>query len=593
MQHFELLEEMDHSRFDDEDFSSLPEVEDESVKVDDPKTMTLTKVGSGDGKIRRIREPQRSEDTWLEGYEGEFEEAQAELLKFYRKRIMSFEEEREDLNRRLNEMEISTRELHKVEWDLRIRREEVAELQRALSDSHVYLHDERQLVLKMQAEMDRLKVQQLEDRQRIQQLLALSSGGRKAGSKSEVTYFENCAVSSSNTNNEASNSLKYSNGSSTTRSIASKSKLLNSMPTSRDYVLAATREGKGAEKGKGRGKLSREPKPRGKGFNRPNEELDALRAHVASLQKQLKDERAEYAETVAALKEDRRVLMEEERVRVKQEQDASAEQQKRREEADMKVIAITKDYLTLRHNAQVQQRMAREEISQVRSVNKRLVTEICAVRADAQAENAEIRRNATVEADQYSAFFRAQAEARERDLLSLKDKYATMVQKTGEKEKRLKGTIKHLKRQYQKLQRRRSMDLEGHRVDLFNLRKQLADLEKVWFSKTAHAPKLVKKRRKIASNRIMRPDDVERGLYHSLERAWLRTNGLLKKKHRKRNKKEMIEKSQIESIDEESVNSVEEFEKSRGDVEPEWESFRHNTTNATATENVNNSNVNR
>ena len=66
--------------------------------------------------------------------------------------------------------------------------------------------------------------------------------------------------------------------------------------------------------------------------------MDAVRIHVGSLEKQLKDERAEYAETVAALKEDRRVLMEEERVRVKQEQDASAEQQKRREEADMKVI---------------------------------------------------------------------------------------------------------------------------------------------------------------------------------------------------------------------------------------------------------------
>lgn len=77
---------------------------------------------------------------------------------------------------------------------------QIAELQKALSDANVYLYDEREQVrhnsvfhthtmqpiqprthtltacqvLKLQAENDQLKIQELEDRRRIQHLLALT-----------------------------------------------------------------------------------------------------------------------------------------------------------------------------------------------------------------------------------------------------------------------------------------------------------------------------------------------------------------------------------------------------------------------------------
>ncbi len=151
-----------------------------------------TAAGGSSGSPRRIRDRCASALIMTDNRK----EAEAQLLAFYRERVKAFESEREDVNKRLAEMEISTKEMHRVEWDLRIRREEVGELQRALSDSHLYLHEERQLVLKMQAETDRLKVHQLEDRQRIQQLLAMtgssSARGRRGGgggSVSQSTFF--------------------------------------------------------------------------------------------------------------------------------------------------------------------------------------------------------------------------------------------------------------------------------------------------------------------------------------------------------------------------------------------------------------------
>lgn len=53
-----------------------------------------------------------------------------------------------------------------MQWELRQREEEIAELQKALSDMQVYLFQEREQVLRLYAENDRLKIRELEDRKR-------------------------------------------------------------------------------------------------------------------------------------------------------------------------------------------------------------------------------------------------------------------------------------------------------------------------------------------------------------------------------------------------------------------------------------------
>ena len=108
----------------------------------------------------------------------------AELLSYYRKRIGEFETDRQDFLRKLSDVEVSHDELHRVQWDNRVRQEEISELQRALSDANILLFDEREQVLKLQAENDRLKVNEQEDRRRIQHLLSLTQPVTQ-----EVTFF--------------------------------------------------------------------------------------------------------------------------------------------------------------------------------------------------------------------------------------------------------------------------------------------------------------------------------------------------------------------------------------------------------------------
>ncbi|XP_025023248.1 coiled-coil domain-containing protein 77 isoform X3 [Python bivittatus] len=107
-----------------------------------------------------------------------------ELLEYYRKKIAEFDEEHEALVKRLETYKASYDDQHKLQWEMRQREEEIAELQKALSDMQVYLFQEREHVLRLYAENDRLKIRELEDRKKIQHLLALL--GTDSG---EITYF--------------------------------------------------------------------------------------------------------------------------------------------------------------------------------------------------------------------------------------------------------------------------------------------------------------------------------------------------------------------------------------------------------------------
>uniref|UniRef100_A0ABK0L4T0 Coiled-coil domain containing 77 n=1 Tax=Rattus norvegicus TaxID=10116 RepID=A0ABK0L4T0_RAT len=107
-----------------------------------------------------------------------------ELLEYYQKKMANFEAENEDVLKKLELYRETCEEQHNLEWSLQQREGEIAELQRALSDMQVCLFQEREHVLRLYSENDRLRIRELEDKKKIQNLLALV--GTDTG---EVTYF--------------------------------------------------------------------------------------------------------------------------------------------------------------------------------------------------------------------------------------------------------------------------------------------------------------------------------------------------------------------------------------------------------------------
>lgn len=81
-----------------------------------------------------------------------------ELLEYYRKKVGEYDSEREELFKKLDSLKQTMDDQHKLQWELRQKDDEIAELQKALSDMQVFLFQEREQVLKLYAENDRLKV---------------------------------------------------------------------------------------------------------------------------------------------------------------------------------------------------------------------------------------------------------------------------------------------------------------------------------------------------------------------------------------------------------------------------------------------------
>ncbi|XP_036370018.1 uncharacterized protein LOC115225349 isoform X3 [Octopus sinensis] len=107
-----------------------------------------------------------------------------ELLEFYRKKIAEYNEEHTGIVTHIDAYKETYEEMGKLQWEIRQREGEIVELQQALSDMQLFLYQEKDHVLRLYAENDRLKLRELEDKQKIQHLLSL--GGYPEG---EVTYF--------------------------------------------------------------------------------------------------------------------------------------------------------------------------------------------------------------------------------------------------------------------------------------------------------------------------------------------------------------------------------------------------------------------
>ncbi|KAI8915140.1 hypothetical protein BC831DRAFT_516843, partial [Entophlyctis helioformis] len=107
-----------------------------------------------------------------------------ELLVYYRQRIETAEEEYQHAMEHIEQLRMSHEETHKLSWELHKRSQEVVEMQQALSDFQTALFEERKHTLRIVAENDQLKVQELKDRKKIRFLLSLSGAPEE-----EVTYF--------------------------------------------------------------------------------------------------------------------------------------------------------------------------------------------------------------------------------------------------------------------------------------------------------------------------------------------------------------------------------------------------------------------
>uniref|UniRef100_A0A8C8SAN4 Coiled-coil domain containing 77 n=1 Tax=Pelusios castaneus TaxID=367368 RepID=A0A8C8SAN4_9SAUR len=351
-----------------------------------------------------------------------------ELLEYYRKKIAEFDEEHEELLKRLERYKAIYDEQHKLQWEMRQREEEIAELQKALSDMQVYLFQEREHVLRLYAENDRLKIREVEDRKKIQHLLALV--GTDTG---EITYFH------------------------------------KEPPHKVNHLL---------------GKLILC--------------LSCVPIQVEALQAQMEEQTRLSKEQLDALLEDRRIHMEEVQVQHQRDQDRIKTLTDKLHQTQTLLYESTRDFLQLKFDARANEKswiaekdrllrkldVRRDHIIITREPEREKKERDVKKISQAESEIWKSLQEQLTQAHRLADMYQQQCVALEGELARIREEGDVGRELFKERSEKMGKRLQLMTQRYEALEKRRSMEVEGFKNDIKQLRQRLKDIEKQLFKVT-------------------------------------------------------------------------------------------------------------
>ncbi|XP_036962270.1 coiled-coil domain-containing protein 77 [Acanthopagrus latus] len=400
-----------------------------------------------------------------------------ELLEYYRKKIAQFDGEHEELLQMLEKYKGITDDQHKLQWEVRQREGEIAELQNALSDMQVYLFQEREQSLRLYAENDRLKIRELEDRKKIQHLLALV--GPDAG---EITYFHRepphkVTVSQRNVESTLDDNL-------------------NLRPTK--LKPAATRKESGRRTKSVDG-------VNGESLEQYKSDNQTLLLQVEALQAQMEEQTRLAKEQVESLLEDRRIKTEEAQAQQRRDQERITALNDKLQRTQNLLYGSTKDFLQLKFETRAHEKswMAEKDrlLRDLDSCHNRLRkagpagTEpgrtwqpssstallLSKPQPEFQQTNKEelkALQEDLKQAHRLAEMYREQCITLETELSQIREEGDVGREIFKERSDKMAKRLQLMTQRYEALEKRRAMEVEGFKTDLKQLRQKFKDVEK-------------------------------------------------------------------------------------------------------------------
>ncbi|NXU43718.1 CCD77 protein, partial [Drymodes brunneopygia] len=367
-----------------------------------------------------------------------------DLLDYYRKKIADFDEEHEELMKRLEKYKQTYDEQHQLQWEVRHLEEEIAELQKALSDMQVFLFQEKEQVLRLYSENDRLKLRELEDRKKIQQLLDIL--GTDDG---EVIYF-------------------------------------HKEPPHRAI---------GTEKWTSKPAAKAEKPGSPKKYQKDDE---TLLLQVKALQAQIEEQTRLAKDQVDALLEDRRIQMEEAEVRHQRDQDTIKAITEKLHKTQNLLYESTRDFLQLKFDARANEKawMAERDsllrrlgqdldhlVFRTESRKKKpreLKKVLPAKDGSSKLHSREIKllQDKLMQEKHLSDMYREQCVSLEGEVARVREERDAGKELFKEHSEKMGKRLKLVTQRCEALEKRRSLEVEGFKNDVKQLQQKLRDIEK-------------------------------------------------------------------------------------------------------------------
>uniref|UniRef100_A0A096M3C5 Coiled-coil domain containing 77 n=1 Tax=Poecilia formosa TaxID=48698 RepID=A0A096M3C5_POEFO len=384
-----------------------------------------------------------------------------ELLQFYRQKIAQYDGEHEELLQMLEKFKSIAEDQHKLQYDIQEREREVTQLQNALSDMQVYLFQEREQSLRLYAENDRLKIRELEDRKKIQHLLALV--GPDAG---EITYFHQEPPHKT--------------------TLMTTSRLL--------FQVAITQR---QPESMFDDNLSLRPtklRPAAATKEKYKNDNQTLLLQVEALQAQMEEQTRLVREQVEALLEDRRIITEESQAQRQRDHQRITALSEKLQQTQNLLHESTRDFLKQKFDARANEKSWIVEkdrlLRELDSCHHRLPSSSRSVLflpqpqpelSDQHKEEKKVIKalqDDLKQAHKLAEMFREQCITLETELSQIREEGDVGREIFKERSDKMAKRLQLMTQRYEALEKRRVMEVEGFKADLKLLRQKLKDVEK-------------------------------------------------------------------------------------------------------------------
>ncbi|NXF82779.1 CCD77 protein, partial [Sclerurus mexicanus] len=390
-----------------------------------------------------------------------------ELLEYYRKKIADFDDEQEDLVKRLERYKETYDDQHKLQWEVHELEKEISKLQKALSDMQVYLFQEREHVLRLHSENDRLKIRELEDRKKIQHLLGLM------GTDDEVTYFHKEPPHKASSN--FSVTVPQRPAESQEQDDAS-----SPVGTERSASKATAQEEKTES------------------LERYQTDNQTLLLQVQALQAQIEEQTRLSKEQIEALLEDRRIHMEEAEVQHQRDQEKIRAMTENLRKTQNLLYESTRDFLQLKFDTRANEKawMAEKECL-LRQLGKDLDHLVFSSESEKkkqrgtkkmlQADDGSLKLHSReikslqeklMQEQHLSNMYREQCVTLEGEVARIREERDAGKELFKERSEKMGKRLKLMTQRCEMLEKRRNMEVEGFKNDIKQLQQKLKDVEK-------------------------------------------------------------------------------------------------------------------
>ena len=342
----------------------------------------------------------------------------------------------------------------------------------------VFLFQEREHVLRLYAENDRLKIREVEDRKKIQHLLSLSQPVTR-----EITYFHKDPPAKVIVH-QHQRRKKEQQGHKDHTSGETGNLATSRGPGGHKHIYPLTVKGRKDEENSSK-------EAEGQDGNTTSESLALT---VSALKAQLEEQTRLCKEQVNALLEDRNVRSAESQAREQRDSDHIKALMERLHKAQDLLYSSTKDYLDVKYELRAKERawMAekdkllqkldhyRQQLDASRGIDPVLGMSFAEPTEDSAATRATVNqlKMQLQQAQQLAENYRDQCVQLEEQVCQMREETEASQGMFKERTDRVSKRMTLMSDKYEALERRRALEIQGYKTDIKMLRQRMNELEK-------------------------------------------------------------------------------------------------------------------